>query len=396
MKELDIAKRMASGDLPPLVMYENHLLAAIRVTGTGAALEGEKPIYRNPDYYLCDEFLQSINGVSVIFEHPENGEYLNHDEYQNRNVGSSFYPYVKNDEAWTIARIYDNGAIEGFKHGIFKDTSPAVAVIKSTELPLKDGSILHIEGEPIYTDHIALLVNAGVWSKSLTNLTGIPTMDNPNPQTQETPPGDQVPIQQTTQATEPFNIMSMLKNIADGVARTEATQASQAEQIAALQAQIGRVEKLEAAEVETKPKLDEHEQKIQSIEKNLPAEMPDNEAVELADTVADTERTAHMVGKRVKHIPSDTLKSYIARALNELKEFSPAFKNTPVDVMVADAGMMRTCHKQVLADAMAYANTDIALPQGGIVQKIEQSDAVGKYSKWRVNMAHLFRKHSGA
>ena len=219
--------------------------------------------------------------------------------------------------------IYDNDAIEGFKHGIFKDTSPAVAVIKSKELPLKNGSVLHIEGEPIYTDHIALLVSAGVWSKSLTNLTGIPKMDKPLEETQEqTPPGDQVPIQQTAQAAEPASdsIMAMLKDIAEGVARTEATQAAQAEQIAALQSQIGRVEKLEVAEAETKPKIDAVEEKVQSIQKNLPAEMSDNEAVELADTVADTERTAHMVGKRVKNIPSDTLKSYIGQATSDMKQ----------------------------------------------------------------------------
>lgn len=397
MKEIDIAKQIAAGELPPLVMYENHLLAAIRITGTKIAIEGEKPIYRKPEHYLNDDFLQSINGVAVIFEHPDNGEYLNHAEYQNRNVGSVFYPYLKDSEVWAVARIYDNDAIEAFKHGIFKDTSPAVAIVKSKELPLQDGSILHVEGEPIYTDHIALLVTAGVWSKSLTNLTGIPKMDKPLEETQEQiAPSDKIPIQETTQAAEPANdIMSMLKTIAEGVARTEATQATQAEQITALQAQIGKVEQLEAAEAETKPKLDGVEEKIQSIEKNLPAEMTDNEAVELADTVAETERTAHMVGKRIKHIPSDTLTTYVKRALNELKEFSPAFKDTPVEVMVADAGMMRTCHKQVLADAMAYANTDMALPQGGIVQKIPQKDAVGNFLKWRVNMPHLFRKHSG-
>ena len=210
-------------------------------------------------------------------------------------------------------------------------------------------------------------------------------MDNPNPQTQETPPGDQVPVQETVQAAEPEagDIMSMLKNIAAGVARTEATQASQAEQIAALQAQIGKVEKLEAAEVETKPKIDAVEEKIQSIEKNLPAEMPDNEAVELADTVAETERTAHMVGKRVKHIPSDTLKSYIARALNELKEFSPAFKNTPIDVMVADAGMMRTCHKQVLADAMRAAYEPAKHGLQNIARAVtEKFDSGHTQTKW--------------
>jgi hypothetical protein len=380
MKELDIAKRIASGELPPLVMYENHLLAAIRVTGTGAALEGEKPIYRNPDYYLCDDFLRSINGVSVIFEHPENGEYLNHDEYQNRNVGSSFYPYVKNDEAWTIARIYDSDAIEGFKHGIFKDTSPAVAVIKSKELQLKDGSILHIEGEPIYTDHIALLVNAGVWSKSLTNLTGIPTMDNPTPQTPETPPGDQMPVQQTVQEAEPaqsetnlFDMMSKVLAMVEGIDS----------RLGAVESKAANIEKLEAAEVETKPKMDAVEQKIQSIEQNLPAQMSDDDKVSLADTVEKTNHAARMIGVTVKNIPSDTPKSFIARALTELKQYSPSFKDTPVEVMVADKGMMYTCHSQILEDvkraAMQPLKHGLANVARKIVEKLETGGTQTRY-----------------
>jgi len=384
MKELDIAKRIASGELPPLVMYENHLLAAIRVTGTKAALEGEKPIYRKPEYYLHDDFLQSINGVSVIFEHPDNGEYLSHDEYINRNVGSVFYPYIKDSEVWAVARIYDNDAIEGFKHGIFKDTSPAVAVIKSKELPLKDGSILHIEGEPIYTDHIALLVNAGVWSKSLTNLTGIPTMDNPQTEKIEETPGDQVPVQETAQAATPANdMMSKLDMILGIAQKTEAAQAAQAEQIAALQTQIGKVEKLEAAEVETKPKFDAVEQKIQSIEQNLPAQMSDDDKVSLADTVEKTNHAARMIGVTVKSIPSDTPKSFISRALTELKQYSPAFKDTPVEVMVADKGMMMTCHSQILDDvkkaALQPLKHGLANVARKIVEKLETGGTQTRY-----------------
>ena len=405
MREIDIAKRMASGELPPLVMYENHLLAAIRVTGTKAAMEGDKSIYRKPEYYLNDDFLQSINGVSVIFEHPDNGEYLSHDEYQNRNVGSSFYPYIKDSEVWTIARIYDNDAIEGFKHGVFKDTSPAVAVIKSKEFPLQDGSILHVEGEPIYTDHIALLVSAGVWSKSLTNLTGIPKMDKDNPQTQqveETPPSDKVPVppvEQTAQAAEPANdgdITSMLRTIAAGVARTEAAQATQASQIEALQAQIGKVEKLEVAEAETKPKMDAVEEKIQSIEQNLPAQMSDDDKVELADTVEKTNHVFRKAGVVVKSIPSDTIKSFVSRAIEQGKQFHPLFKDVPtIDLVGSNNAVMMTCHAQILASVEAYANTPEALPQGGIVEKVQVNDAIGRTNHWRVKMSDLFRKHSG-
>lgn len=379
MKELDIAKQIASGELPPLVIYENHLLAAIRVTGTKTALEGEKPIYRKPEYYLHDDFLQSIQGVSVIFEHPENGEYLNHNEYQNRNVGSVFYPYLKDSEVWAVARIYDNDAIEGFKHGVFKDTSPAVAVVKSQELPLKDGSVLHVEGEPIYTDHIALLVNAGVWSKSLTNLTGIPTMDNSNPQTTVTPPGDQVPVQQTVQEAAPpaepnlFEMMSKVLTMVEGIDS----------RLGAVESKAANIEKLEAAEAEVKPKLDEHEQKIHDLNQQLPAQMSDDDKVSLADTVEKTNHAARMIGVTVKSIPSDTPKQFIVRALTELKQYSPAFKDTPVEVMVADKGMMYTCHSQILEDvkkaAMQPLKHGLANVARKIVEKLETGGTQTRY-----------------
>lgn len=168
MDELGVAKAMAEGRLTSPQTYENVTLFAIRITGTGAAYrqigEGEF-VWRDADHYLNEEFLQRCNGLPVIFEHPEK-KLLTSKEYNNRNVGSVFYPYLKNDEVWGIAKIYDAAAIKVMRERQLS-TSPAVSWHDPTAcLTLKqdDGSTLLIEGKPTILDHIAIC-DQGVWDK---------------------------------------------------------------------------------------------------------------------------------------------------------------------------------------------------------------------------------------
>ena len=164
--ELDIARMMTAGELSSPQRVGNMWLYNVRVTGTGASYRPKhnEYVWRKPDDYLTDDFLQRIGGLPVIWKHPPNDE-LNSDEYADRNVGSVFLPYIRGDEVWAIVRIYDDDAAELLNTEQLS-TSPAVLLEKGTSLKtrLEDGSDILIEGPAQSVDHLAI-VPKGVWDK---------------------------------------------------------------------------------------------------------------------------------------------------------------------------------------------------------------------------------------
>jgi len=169
MDELGVARAMAAGQLVSPQRYENVSLFAMRITGTGVAYRSSlgEFVFRDPLIYLNQEFLDRCAGLAVILEHPDSAT-LNSEEYINRTIGSIMFAYIKGDEVWGIAKVYDDAAIELMTTRP-TSTSPAV-VFKNpdvnSKLTLEDGSALLIEGKPSLLDHIAVLPDgAGVWDK---------------------------------------------------------------------------------------------------------------------------------------------------------------------------------------------------------------------------------------
>jgi Uncharacterized protein conserved in bacteria (DUF2213) len=169
LDELGIARLMAAGEMPSPQKYENVTLFDIRITGTGISFRPslKEYVYRKPENYLTDDFLARCNGLSVIMYHPQDS-LLNSDEFEDRVVGSVMLPYIKGDEVWAIAKLYDNDAIEMLSSEQMS-TSPAVLLDKDTvrtKATLDDGSKvdLLVEGKAKLLDHIAIC-KAGVWDK---------------------------------------------------------------------------------------------------------------------------------------------------------------------------------------------------------------------------------------
>jgi len=99
-------------------------------------------------------------------EHPDT-QILDSDEFAKRIVGTMFLPYVKGDEVWGIAKIYDKGAISMIQ-SFDLSTSPSVvfrdtSVNYTIELESDEGHLL-IEGDPSFVDHLAIC-EKGVWDK---------------------------------------------------------------------------------------------------------------------------------------------------------------------------------------------------------------------------------------
>jgi len=168
ISELDVARSIASGDLPSPQIYSNMALFAIRVTGTGIAYRSldQEYVLRLPENYLTKEFLARCNGVPVIMLHPKKRT-LDSKEFKKRIVGSIMLPYIKGDEVWAIARIYDADAVEIMSDPDFKvSTSPTVVFREGANgmLQLADGTPFLIEGKPGLIDHVAVC-ELGVWDK---------------------------------------------------------------------------------------------------------------------------------------------------------------------------------------------------------------------------------------
>ena len=165
--ELTIAKAIQAGDLTSPQKYENIWMFAVRFTGTGTSYRRslDEYVYRPPEDFLTDEFVERCNGLPLIFEHPEKS-ILNTDEYRDRAIGTVILPYIQSDEVWVIAKVFDADAAHLMVTS-HVSTSPAVVFrdAGSTEtITLDDGKTVLIEGKPSYLDHLAICVE-GVWDK---------------------------------------------------------------------------------------------------------------------------------------------------------------------------------------------------------------------------------------
>lgn len=167
MDELGVAQAVRDGQLTSPQRYENIALVAMRITGTGMAYrEGlDEHVWRDPSLYLNDRFLARCQGLPVIIEHPKNNV-LDSEEFASRVVGTIMLPYVKGNEVWGIAKVYDAPTIQMIEdHRL--STSPAVVFRSSsanTTETTDDGKTLLIEGKPSLLDHLAIC-EEGVWDK---------------------------------------------------------------------------------------------------------------------------------------------------------------------------------------------------------------------------------------
>lgn len=175
MDELGVARAMAEGSLTSPQRYGNVNLFDMRITGTGLAyrgakMDGDKAIapeeftYRRPENYLTPDFLARCNGLQVIMLHPAKA-LLNSKEFGARTVGSMMLPYIKGDEVWGIAKIYDDETVAMLSKGGMS-TSPCVLLGNkdNQRLTLEDGTPLLVEGKPSLLDHLAIC-ERGVWDK---------------------------------------------------------------------------------------------------------------------------------------------------------------------------------------------------------------------------------------
>lgn len=168
LDELGVAEAIRDGKLVSPQEYENLWLFAIRLTGTGASYrtKHDEHVWRDPSLYLDERFLRRVLGVPVIVEHPV-GMALDTKEFKERVIGTVMLAWIKGEEVWGIARVYDQGAAQVMRQEQLS-TSPAVVfadVGENLKGKLDDGSAFLVEGAPKLVDHVAICT-LGVWDKS--------------------------------------------------------------------------------------------------------------------------------------------------------------------------------------------------------------------------------------
>ncbi len=167
MTEWDAIQAVRNGTAPSPSRYEGMWLFRVRVTGTGISFRPslDEWVYRAPEFYLNDTFLERIKGLPILFMHTESGP-VSGAEYQQRNIGTLVAPWVQDSAVWGIAKIYTDEDAELIVE-YFPSTSPSVSfdVDESKDyVTAPDGRRMLIERAPEYIDHLAV-VPQGVWDK---------------------------------------------------------------------------------------------------------------------------------------------------------------------------------------------------------------------------------------
>jgi hypothetical protein len=173
--ETEIGWRVARGELPSPQRMPGFALFALRFSGTGTAWReslGEH-VYRPPAEYLTPEMCRRVAGVPVVAVHPASGA-LDTASFVRTVVGSVMFGYIAGpdgilsdagDELWCVARIGDETAADAMATGQFS-TSPAVVFAADSgneKMRLPDGTSILFEGRPAILDHLAAMIDAGVW-----------------------------------------------------------------------------------------------------------------------------------------------------------------------------------------------------------------------------------------
>ena len=395
--EYDIAQLIAEGVLSSPQVYANTHLLAIRITGTGLAYRSsfQEFVWRDASLYLNDDFLKRCNGLMVIMDHPD-GSILDTEEFKKRAIGAVMLPYIKGDEVWGIARIYDENAMKEILEGEIS-TSPSVVFDETSEnttLKTQEGEPLLIEGKAFLLDHIAIVTKArgsrGVWDKG-----GAPTgVELSNP---EVIPMTDVTAKADASGDKLDEVLSVLTKLS---ARMDALENMPAAPLAkAADKKADDEEAMKADDDEEAVKADDDDdfdhhmskaaghhllkvadkkRKDDDAEGSNPVEDPahagemrpdddeeeakseDEKHAAYADAQAKADSVLAAFGKSASRpLRGESVVSYRKRLLRGLQGYSDAYKSVNLR-SISDAALLEIAEKQIFADALAVAKSPVA------------------------------------
>lgn len=378
--ELDAARLVMRGILPSPTRYANMSLFDLRVTGTSTAYRSadDEMTYRPPELYLNDEFLQRCNGLPVVWVHPDAGR-LNSEEYKDRTIGAIMLPYIKGDEVWGIARIYDDDAIHAMTEKQLS-TSPGVvfrSMKDNATITDEEGNSLLIEGTPALLDHLAIC-EQGVWDKggnpagiTLTDLEGVNMSDAEN---KESVKDDSAPAW----AGKMMDKMDAMTKRMDAMeSKSDKSEYSKADASGDIDHTLkgDPVSKHDNAltehpSPELKTAADEFEEDKEK--------MDDDEMEGMADAQCKADSVFQAHGLRApRAMDGEKLDAYRKRLVKKVQAFSAKLKGIDFSTLKADSDAFGILEGQVYADALAMARSPIGVPAGSL-RAINKQDQAGR------------------
>ena len=408
--ELDLGKAIASGEVESPQQYENVWLYALRITGTGVAYRGkiDQFVYRDPDNYLTEEFLERCAGLPVIWEHPET-DLLTSEEFGKRVIGTIMFAYIVGEEVWGIAKVYDDDAISAMKSKQMS-TSPCIAFVEEGEVSHL-GEPLLIEGRPVVVDHLAIC-EEGVWDRG-----GDPTGVNQQP-TEET-----IAMDEQTTNVEPSlsDIAKLIAGLGERIERLEGAEKQEIESMDDSSPVIGDPEmgeeKITAVDAEhdldqnkvsasdddcsfakddddddeDEPKKDDDDDKkvvaADAMNKELmdriarlEAQLKGNSDEERNELSAIQKKADSVYAAFSDAAPAplagEQPLAYRRRVLEKLKKYSDDYKSVDLSV-VKDSAMLAIVEKKVYADAMAASKSSSFIGAGNLTKRVRE-DGTGR------------------
>ena len=401
--ELDVAKAIRDGELDSPQQFGPLWLFDVRVTGTGTSYrtQVDEYVYRPPEDFLSDDFVERCNGLPVIFGHP--GEnVLNTDEYRQRAIGTVTLPYIKGDEVWGIAKIYDEDAA-ALMRTTHASTSPAVVFRASddtTRVDAGDGKTILIEGKPSYLDHLAIC-EEGVWDKG-GEPKGVRSTNEDSAMADEAT----VPAYVDEIHKRLDGIVSRLDSFDKGEVKEEEHAAGEElakaeEHTDAAKEEAKEEEKADASEKEEEEKADpKDEDKEEKADAKADANARENADLkrriadmearitratrpisandrdELARVQQRSEGLAQMFGDSISPpLAGETPIEYRKRMAGKFQRYSDSTKGIKLDAL--DDASFGVIEERIFADAQAAAHNPDAPPEGRLIA-IKTQDGAGR------------------
>lgn len=420
MTETDLARAMVSGEYASPQFCRNMWLFDIRITGTGTSYRSkdDEYVYRPPENYLNDDFLARCSGLPVIVDHPEKAT-LDSKEFDNRVVGTVLLPYIKGDEVWAIARIYDEATATLMSQEQLS-TSPSVVFrnpdVENSTVTLDGGQTLLIEGKPCLLDHIAIC-EVGVWDKGGPP-SGVSTTNVQEPEMTE----EERKAKADAEAKE--ELEARAKADAEAKAKADAEEekakadaekydklmsavdslckrmdsmeeAKKADALPAAELKVGdkkadsdeekdaKEKEAEAAKLKAEAKEEEAKadaakresallDRVAQLEKMLiatasltPKPLTDDDHAAFADAQAKADSIYSAFGKQApRALNGEDVLSYKKRLAAQMKAHSAAWKD--VDLSKLEASVFQIAETAIYADAMGAAIHPVESPEGGL------------------------------
>jgi 8-oxo-dGTP pyrophosphatase MutT (NUDIX family) len=424
--ETEVAKMIMAGDLPSPQRYENMSLFDMRITGTGTAYRKrfDEFVYRRPENYLMPDFLERCNGLPVIMEHPD-AAVLNSTEFADRIVGTIVLPYIKGDEVWGIAKIYDDAAIKMMTETQMS-TSPSVVFREpsvNSRMELEDGSKLLIEGKPSLLDHLAIC-EQGVWDKgqkpsgvvSDTIQGDVTVPDDIKEVVEETKKADAAEggdkldkvLAHLDSLHKRMDAFEAEEKIADKAKRRHDDDDDDEENPENIEAKRVIADKAkrrhddddddddskarkdakrrhdddddddeEKAKADAAKRYDDVARRIDQVEAMLPKQISDADYAAMADAQAKADKVFSAFGDSApRPLNGETLLAYRRRLATGLKQHSATWKPVELSALADDAAFT-IAETQIYADATAAAMNPAGLPEGSL-REIVSTDLTGR------------------